>query len=100
MRLLKIIPALCVLLLIMGFQGSYRARQQKIKAAIEKAYKNKKLTPTEYKKLKDEQLAITRYIHRAEADGQVSPAESKTIHAKLQRAGKRLVKYQKNREVY
>jgi len=54
----------------------------------------------EYSKLMEEQKVIRDAIQVAKADGVMTPKEKNSINSKLNRAEKRLIKYQGNAEVY
>ena len=96
-----LVPALFLFVLSSNvFAQNFRSEQRKLEATVNLAYKNKKLTATEYSKLKREQEVIKGAIEKAEADGVVTPDEKNKIHSKLVRSRKRLAKYKTNREIY
>ncbi|WP_162903161.1 hypothetical protein [Taibaiella koreensis] len=82
------------------YAQQFKQRQQALSVAIKQAYQKKKITETEYQKLSREQEEIGYAIERAEGDSYLTAKEKNTIHAKLNRAEKRLRKYKTNREVY
>ncbi|GAB3428928.1 hypothetical protein [Niabella aquatica] len=79
---------------------NFKKQQKQQRAAIEAAYKKKRVTQREYYKLIAEQESIAHAIEKAEADGYMDPREKNSIYGKIQRAEKRLRKYRTNREVY
>lgn len=79
---------------------SFKKTQQKQEAAIKAAKKKKRVTDLEYQKLMKEQSVIKAAMERAEMDGVWTPKEKNEVHGKLQRAAKRLRRYQHNSEVY
>lgn len=83
-----------------GQTQDFEKRQKAQKAAIEAAYKKKQVTEKEYYKLLNEQDIIKRAIDNAKADDIMTPQEKNAIHAKLERAERRLRRYKNNREVY
>ncbi len=62
--------------------------------------KKKQVTEKEYYKLLNEQDIIKRTIENAKADNVMTPKEKNAIHAKLERAERRIRRYKTNREVY
>ncbi len=90
------------LLLIVNTAGAqnFEKRHKSQKAAIETAYKKKLVTEKEYYKLLNEQDIIKRTIETAKADDVLTPKEKNNIHAKQERAGRRIKRYKTNREVY
>lgn len=74
--------------------------QQKQEASIKSAKKKGRVTDREYEKLMEEQESIKSAIERAELDGVWTSKEKNDVHGKLQRASKRLRRYQNNNEVY
>lgn len=78
----------------------FNKTQQKQEAAIKTAKKKKRITELEYQKLIKEQEVIKAAMERAEMDGVWTPKEKNEIYGKLQRADKRLRRYQNNNEVY
>lgn len=79
---------------------NFRAQQRQQRAAIQSAYKKRRITQKEYYKLMNEQEAIAYAIAKAGADGYIDAREKNSINGKLQRADKRLFKYKTNREIY
>lgn len=85
---------------ICAAQQSLEENQKQQEKRIKAAYNNKKLTELEYSKLMEEQKTIKDAIQVAKADGVMTPKEKNAINGKLNRAEKRLIKYQQNAEVY
>ena len=83
-----------------AFSQDLIASQKSQEKRIKSVYKNKKLTEMEYSKLMEEQKVIRDAIQVAKADGVMTPKEKNSINSKLNRAEKRLIKYQGNAEVY
>ena len=67
---------------------------------IETAYKKKRITDMEYNKLIAEQDVIKNTYDKYNNDGYLSPEEKNRIASKLQRAARRLKRYQNNAERY
>ena len=97
-------PFFILLLLIissnLALSQDFSASQQSQEKRIKASYKSKKLSDLEYSKLMDEQKLIKDAMQLAKADGVVTPKEKNAINSKLNRAEKRLIKYQGNAEVY
>jgi len=74
--------------------------QKKQEQRIKKAHAANKISELEYSKLMEEQKVIKDAMQVANADGVFSPKEKNAINSKLNRAEKRLIKYQGNKEVY
>lgn len=91
---------IAVALPVMAGAQNFKQRQQSLSAAIKQARQKKKITETEYYKLLREQEEIGTAIEKAEEDHYFSAKEKNAIHARLQRAERRLRKYKTNREVY
>lgn len=70
------------------------------RAHIEAIYKKKRITDKEYNKLLEEQHIIKYTYEKYNRDGYLSPDEKNRIASKLQRAAKRLKRYQSNGERY
>ncbi|MFT3749556.1 MAG: hypothetical protein QM768_14615 [Agriterribacter sp.] len=70
------------------------------RANIESVYKKKRITEKEYYKLLQEQDIIKDAYNKYNSDGYLSPEEKNRIASKLQRAAKRLKRYQNNTERY
>jgi len=85
---------------ICAAQQSLEENQKQQEKRIKAAYSGKKLTELEYSKLMEEQKIIKDAIQVAKADGVMTPKEKNAINGKLNRAEKRLIKYQRNAEVY
>ncbi len=83
-----------------GFGQDFEKRLKTQKAAIEAAYKKKQITEKEYYKLLNEQDVIKRTIEQAKADDIMTPQEKNAIHAKQERAERRIRRYKVNREVF
>jgi DNA polymerase II small subunit/DNA polymerase delta subunit B len=79
-----------------AFSQNFKSDLRKLDAQVETAYKSKKLSENEYRKLKNEQ----EIIKLATADDYMSPDEKNKIHSKIIRSKKRLAKYKTNREIY
>jgi tellurite resistance protein len=101
---MKFLIILSVSLLASGLSRAYgqqfNSDLKQLNSQIEAAYKAKKLTETEYGKLKKEQDIIKFAMEKANADGTMTPDEKNKIHSKIIRSKKRLAKYKTNREVY
>lgn len=82
------------------YAQNFKKQQKQQRAAIEAAYRKRRVTQREYYKLIAEQESIAIAIEKAEADGYMDPKEKNSIYGKIQRAEKRLRKYKTNREVY
>lgn len=82
------------------YAQDFKAEQKKQQKVIEQAYKSKKVSELEYSKLINEQEVIKETIAKFEADDVLTAKEKNAIHAKLERAEKRLRKYKTNNEVY
>lgn len=97
-------PFIAVMFLVLSATTSlaqnFRADLRKLNGQIDAAYKSRKLTETEYGKLKREQEVIKLAIGKALADDIMTPDEKNKIHSKIVRSRKRLVKYKTNREIY
>jgi hypothetical protein len=97
-------PFIAVMFLVLSATTSlaqnFRADLRKLNGQIDAAYKSRKLTETEYGKLKREQEVIKQAIDKALADDIMTPDEKNKIHSKIVRSRKRLVKYKTNREIY
>jgi cell division protein FtsL len=83
-----------------AFSQNFKSDLRKLDAQVETAYKSKKLSENEYRKLKNEQEIIKLAIGKAAADDYMSPDEKNKIHSKIIRSKKRLAKYKTNREIY
>lgn len=83
-----------------GFGQTFKSDLRKLNAQTDAARKNRKLTETEYGKLKREHELIQLTIDKALADDILTPDEKNKIHSKIVRSRKRLAKYKTNREIY
>lgn len=70
------------------------------RANIESIFKKKRITLKEYNKLLQEQEVIKYTYEKYNSDGYLSPEEKNRIASKIQRAAKRLRRYQNNAERY
>ncbi|MCC6288855.1 MAG: hypothetical protein IT249_13315 [Chitinophagaceae bacterium] len=87
--------------IISGVQAQNFPKQIKEQRAnIESIYKKKRITEKEYYKLLQEQDIIKEAYDKYNSDGYLSPEEKNRIASKLQRAAKRLRRYQSNAERY
>jgi hypothetical protein len=73
-------------------------RQEKQESVIENGYNSGEISELEYYKLKREQDAIAKKIHRAKRNGRVSYDERREITKNLDKSSKRISRYQRNRE--
>lgn len=99
-RILLLTIGLTISPVMFLYAQNFKKQQKQQRAAIEAAYKKKRVTQKEYYKLIAEQESITNAIEKAEADGYMDAREKNSIYSKIQRAEKRLRKYRTNREVY
>lgn len=83
-----------------GHSQHFNKTMSRQKAAIQSAYKKKKITQREYQKLMDEQHEISVTIRKYNSDGYLTGPEKNKVAAKQQRAADRLRKYQTNSERY
>lgn len=96
-----------VLLLVLMYGLSLNTNAQNFpkemkqqRANIEAAYKKKRITEKEYNKLLQEQDIIKETYDKYNSDDYLSPEEKNRIASKLQRAAKRIRRYQNNNERY
>lgn len=99
-RMILITTAILILAQTSLYAQDFKAEQKKQQKVIEQAYKKKKVSELEYNKLMNEQEVIKETIAKFEADDVLTAKEKNAIHAKLERAEKRLRKYKTNNEVY
>ncbi len=66
------------------------ARQARLEARIDAAYRQGRLDRREYRSLKREQAAIRKYEVQAKADGVVSARERRTLQEMLDRTSRHL----------
>ncbi|MGC4231936.1 MAG: hypothetical protein QM594_02910 [Niabella sp.] len=99
-RILLLIIALSLSPVTILYAQNFKKQQKQQRAAIEAAYRKKRVTQREYYKLIAEQESIVYAIQKAEADGYMDSREKNSIYGKIQRAEKRLRKYKTNREIY
>lgn len=99
-KILLIVIVLVISPATILYAQNFKAQQKRQRAAIESAYKKRRVTLREYRKLIDEQQSIAYAVARAGADGYMDAREKNSIYGKLQRAERRLQKYRTNREVY
>lgn len=78
----------------------FKAKQKEQEKAIKAAHKAKKITDLEYEKLMQEQEIIKQTMEDYALDDVWTPKEKNAIHAKLERAAKRIRKYKTNNEIY
>ncbi len=74
--------------------------QRDQEAKIKKIYNQKKITELEYSKLMKDQNNIKDAIQIAKADGVMTPKEKNAINKKLMHVEKKIIKYQRNSEIY
>ncbi len=74
--------------------------QRDQEAKIKSAYSKKNITELEYSKLMKDHNAIKDAIQIAKADGVMTPKEKNAINKKLMHVEKKLIKYQRNSEIY
>lgn len=94
---------LSVLALFTGlpsFAQNFNKELKQQRSDIESVYRKKKITGKEYNKLIEEQKIIQNTLEKYNSDGYLSPEEKNRIASKLNRAARRLKRYQHNSERY
>lgn len=97
---LTLIPLLTAGIALGAYAQNFPKQMKQQRADIESVYKKKRITGKEYNKLIEEQNTIKYTYEKYNSDGYLSPEEKNRIASKLQRAAKRLKRYQHNAERY
>lgn len=97
-QLFSVVLLLCINTAV--YAQDFKGQQKKQEKLIKATYKQKKITELEYNKLMREQEIIKQTMDEYAADDIWTSKEKNAIHAKLERAEKRLKKYKTNNEIY
>lgn len=97
-QLFSVVLLLCISIAV--YAQDFKGQQKKQEKLIKATYKQKKITELEYNKLMREQEIIKQTMDEYAADDIWTSKEKNAIHAKLERAEKRLKKYKTNNEIY